>query len=223
LGVIAGFLHELATGVDQLESVDEAERLGCGEGGKFAEGESGGGLELEGGGFFEEELKGDPADEVDSGLGVFRLGEFIFRAVEADLAEGVTQGVIGLVEESLGGRECLGEVAAHTDALGALSGEKQCSFLHLLGGSEAWDRSDFDPVFSATVLESGGMAERAGLVEVFVVDREQVERSAFGQGFFVGDLEPLKGVVAEGGIEGVLMGVGEELGQVTGADQGAEG
>ncbi len=61
------------------------------------------------------------------------------------------------------------------------------------------------------------------MVEVFVIDREEVEGGAFGEGFFVGDLEPLEGVVTEGRVEGILMWVGEQLGEVAGTDEGAKG
>ncbi len=77
LGRVAGFLHECPAGAYELESIEEAEGLRGGEGGKFSEGETCGGLELEVGVVFLEELEGDPADEVDGGLGVFGLGEFI--------------------------------------------------------------------------------------------------------------------------------------------------
>ena len=54
-----------------------------------------------------------------------------FRAVKTDGGEVVAERGIGAVEPGAGRREFFGQVPAHADGLGALSGKQQCGFAHL--------------------------------------------------------------------------------------------
>jgi hypothetical protein len=68
-------------------------------------------------------LEGDPADQKNSRLGVFRFGQLDFRPVEANCGQIVAQCFVCTVKPSLRGGELLGEILSHADNLSALAGE----------------------------------------------------------------------------------------------------
>src|SRR5262249_38823239 len=77
-----------------------------------------------------EQLESDPAHQKDAGLGVFGPGQFCVRTVETNRSKIKTKRTIRTVEPCPGAGKLLGEVFAHTDDLGAMSGKKQCSLAH---------------------------------------------------------------------------------------------
>ncbi len=79
--------------------------------------------------FGEDALAGD-ADGEYGGLGVGCFAQFFFRAVEAEAAEGETQGVVGFGEGGAGFFLEVAEVFAHADGLRALAGKDEGDFRH---------------------------------------------------------------------------------------------
>ena len=126
----ARLLHETTALAHDANGVIEGHHARGGEGGEFSEGKAGGGLELQRGRAFLEQFKRDPAHEENSGLRVFGLGEFPFRAGEADAGQVVAQRFIGALEPLPGGGKILGELFAHADRLCALAGKHQSRLAH---------------------------------------------------------------------------------------------
>ena len=67
-----------------------------------------------------EQLKGHPTHQEDARLGVFGLGQFRVRAPKANRGQVIAQRRLGPIKPGFALRECLGEIPAHADHLGAL-------------------------------------------------------------------------------------------------------
>src|SRR5262249_5360712 len=68
--------------------------------------------------------RGQTGDE-DRRLADDRAVEFLGRAIDANIDQGIAEDAGRLVEESAGGGEGVVQVRAHADGLGALAGEKE--------------------------------------------------------------------------------------------------
>jgi len=75
------------------------------------------------------------ADRHKRRLGILGQAQRIVRALEHQTAELLLQGVVDLLEHQARHRECLGEVAAHTDRLRPLAGKHECTFHVVMGPS----------------------------------------------------------------------------------------
>ena len=100
--------------------------------GEFPQGESRRGVGLQSRHPLLQEFHGDPADQIDGRLGVLGAGQLILGSLEGDLAERVSEDLVGLAESGLGLWKRGGEVLAHADHLGSLSGEEKRG-LHVAG------------------------------------------------------------------------------------------
>jgi hypothetical protein len=61
----------------------------------------------------------------DCGLRVFRELELVFGTLEDELREGKSQSFVSFVEDGAIGGKVVVEISAHTDSLGALTGEEE--------------------------------------------------------------------------------------------------
>ena len=128
-GGFAGFLHVLAAGAEDADGVFEGEGAPFVEGRPFAAAEARRAADLEGlpDAVAEGGARGG-ADDEDGGLGVAGAGEFFEGAFEAHLQQVEAEDVAGAREEGAAGFGAVGEVGAHADGLGALSGEEEAVF-----------------------------------------------------------------------------------------------
>lgn len=128
MGVVACLLHELAALPNEGKCGLKRHDPGRGEGGELTEGQTGGGLEGEMRDVGAEEFECDPTDKKDRGLCVFCARQFRFRSIEAEAGDVVTEQLIGLIQQGAGGWEMAGEIPAHSDCLGALTGKEEGCF-----------------------------------------------------------------------------------------------
>ena len=121
-------LHILSAGTNGADCVGEGEGIGDDVSGVFAEGVTGGkgGLNPS----FGEDSCGGDGDGQDRGLGVLGELELIFGAVEDQLRERKTEGLVSLFEDRARGGEVVVEVASHANGLRALTGEEKGKFCH---------------------------------------------------------------------------------------------
>ena len=66
----------------------------------------------------------------DGGLGDLRKLEFVFRTFPAQLRDAVSERRVGFFEHLFSSGVTIGEVFAHANGLGALSGEEECDLFH---------------------------------------------------------------------------------------------
>ena len=106
-GGVAGLLHERAALGDEVQAGLEGERAGGGVRGVFAEREPRRGLEAQrAAGVVLERGEERQAVHIERGLADARLGQDFLRALEAVLADGPAEAVVGAVRKARGPRRC---------------------------------------------------------------------------------------------------------------------
>lgn len=127
---VGGGLHGLATGLGDADTVGEVESAGVAKGGVLAEAEAhgaGGGVDGVLALLLLELLDGGHGGDEDGGLGNLGGVQNLLGSVGALLEEVVAEDLGGLIEQSLGCRNLLAELTAHTDELSALPGEHEAN------------------------------------------------------------------------------------------------
>lgn len=110
-----GLLHELAALADDADGVGKVEGAGGDEGGVFAEGVAGDKVGLEA--FAAGDAEGGGGDGDEGGLGVFGLFQLLFGTVEAELADGEAEGLVGFGERGAGFGKRIVKRTAHSGEL----------------------------------------------------------------------------------------------------------
>ena len=128
LGCLTSLLHEAGALVNQSKSRLEIKGARSRMGREFTEREAGCRLEAQGGEFLLQDGKHSQSMGVECGLANRGLGQFLSRPLESNLGERIAEDRVGLGKEFRGDGKIGGEILAHADGLGTLSGEEKCGF-----------------------------------------------------------------------------------------------
>jgi hypothetical protein len=140
LDELPGLVHEATALAGELDGGGEIEHAGNGQGGvlpeavprhesrlrQFAGGQGAGGLE------------GGAGGDHQGRLSIDGLLEVVLRPLEDDVGKGKTEGRVGGIVDSFGGRHGVIEITPHADGLGTLAGEDPGCFRHGHAPSIKW-------------------------------------------------------------------------------------
>ena len=128
---LARLLHQLAPATHHAKPVLETKRISRGQRGELAQRQAGGRVERQRRHLLVEQLKRDPADEIDRRLRVLGAHQFLLRAGKTNPAQAVPKRLVGLGKQRLGCGVRLRQVVPHPDNLGPLPGKQQRSLHHV--------------------------------------------------------------------------------------------
>ena len=131
LGRVAGFLHKTRALSHEGKAGFEVKGPRCGMSCELTQGQAGCGMDRKIAQFLAQCRQAGKPVNIERGLAVNRLGQFLFRSFKRDPAQGIAQNGVSALKKIGHGGVFGGEILAHADRLCALAGEKKCdAFAH---------------------------------------------------------------------------------------------